>query len=402
MTVKTIFKVLIGTIFTIIVSCVILELFNVNASATQIKSLCNISTNQALRLFLQETYKSSGGNGRPDSGTNGQSGATNIQDIKTADNVVVVSGKFYNGISAASIWRQLYDNDNFKSVADLSEGESTTLIAKLGCGNKKVEYKLAYMSPSCKNEKEYRLNKAESGKIKTIYSNIAKFYAGRYDRARIDTLADTEVTYEMFMNDVDIVDKKSFAVSALTMADNMYTPSNLGFPYFDPTVLNKIFQWNLAKLLSTNTPDALKKDESGQYYVAYNGFRCYASKAYISNIEYYIYDMNNDSECNKLNQKIAIGKSDLSKLKKENNYATVVRIRYSIPIAYQGITPLKNIIKYAWDSEVDGNKNNTMYNSVETNINRSGAGQMDTSTQSMSNNKGELDSLGEIYFVLIR
>ena len=41
---------------------------------------------------------------------------------------------------------------------------------------------------------------------------------------------------------------------------------------------------------------------------------------------------------------------------KENDYVTVVGIEYRIPISYTGITPIKRIFNWVWNTEVSGFK----------------------------------------------
>ena len=196
------------------------------------------------------------------------------------------------------------------------------------------------------------------------------------------------------------------------MRSKFYTPVNIGFPYFDAEVVNKIFQWDLAMILSNGLSESIVQDESGKYYVNYKGFRCYVQDAYISDFEYYIIDTKTDAtklrDLTNLNasnlRNVDISASGTGTL--DNRYITVVSMKYKIPIAYQGISPLKNIIEYAWNNEVSGQTGSTV-NPLETDRSgMTGTGQYNLSPEYMTNDtaptNGALSTTGEIYYVLVR
>lgn len=400
MSVKTIFKVLIGTVFIIVASCLCVELFNVNTSAIQLKSACNMSANQAAELFTQETYK------QINSAT-GVGGAVNMPNVTAPDGSTYISGTFYNSTSSYALWQSIYAlNDNFKKVSDLTQGGSTYLDANLACGTRKVAYTFSEASSSCFNGNAYVIG-GDDNSIKTVYSNVAKLYAALYNHMQVQIDSSVTITYNDFISNSAKVARKSFATSALAMRNNRYTPVNIGFPYFDPTVTNRMFQWNLAQLLSNGATDSIMVDETGKKYVVFNGFRCYVSEAYITNFNYYIYDAHSSDGKLALKSKVALSSSELNGLtSSENDYVTVVGIEYTIPVSYQGITPLKNIFEYAWRSEVRGAQDNAVFNSIETTVNRAGSGTYNYTPSSLTNstnaNNGAFSTTGEIYYVLVR
>lgn len=294
MSVKTIFKTLIGTMVVIVLSCAIIELLNVELQSIQLNRLINLSGSQAAALFAQETYKT-------DTGT---AGSAAMEDIRTAHGGSYISGKFYGGnTSESAIYNSIYGGGEFKSWA----GSSTI------AGN--------WLSVDC---------------LSGVKSE------GDYGRAG-----------QMYRN-------------------NYVTPLNMGVPYMDKEVLQKMFRWNLAALLSNCNQEAIDSDADGIYCVHYNGFRIYASQAKITNLEYRVFDLTNMKDAqeyysltsinpkglngsistsvgtytpNTANMDVASGYGD------ERQYACIVGIEYEVPISYEGVTPMRQIFEYIWHSE---------------------------------------------------
>ena len=75
MSVKTIFKVLIGTIVIIVLSSLTIEMFNISTTGLQVNQISRLSAKQAATLFSQETYKQIGEDG----------GAVNADNIRDSD-----------------------------------------------------------------------------------------------------------------------------------------------------------------------------------------------------------------------------------------------------------------------------------------------------------------------------
>ena len=127
MSVKTIFKVILGTIATIVISSLVIELFNLELQSMQMTKLINVSGKQAAALFAQETYKSDSG-----------AGSANMPNLRTTDGGVYVSGNFYNGTSEASIYNSIYTSSEFRNWVGANRGKwlSVDCIASgLGLGS---------------------------------------------------------------------------------------------------------------------------------------------------------------------------------------------------------------------------------------------------------------------------
>lgn len=421
MSVKTIFKTLIGTIVCIVIISVCIELFNVNVSGLQIKTVCNMAAKQSAELFTQETYK---GEGDVYSYTEAKS--ANMKDIKASDGTVYISGNFYgNSRYTRDIWNNLYgaSNTTFKNVCTMSLGSSVSQTIHAGNSTAKtVIYKYEYCSPQVKYTDEtmgtrlvhqtypWSPYKGTNTPI-SIYKELGQLYAGIHESS-VNSAASATITFEQYKNNAPIVKQKSYAINAKRMKNKYYTPVNIGFPYFDAEVTNKIFQWDLAMILSNGLSESIVQDESGTYYINYKGFRCYVQDAYITNFNYYIIDAKTDSS-----QLRALTNMDASNLRDvvvtadndvnlENSYVTVVGIEYTIPIAYQGITPLKNIFEYVWNNEVNGQTGSTVDPLQTDRSGMTGTGTFSYATQNMTNSSnagnGALPATGEIYYVLVR
>lgn len=334
MSVKTIFKALLGTVIIIVVSSVIIELFNVMIYSTRIASLSKIAANQSAELFSQESYKHESG-----------SRTSNLSNIKYSAGVsddgniygsgTYVSGKIYDNLDTFSIWLDLYTSDPYKDFVN-------------DYGNNWYSLKI--------------MDKALSSNI-TIPSSPPAWN----DTAAQQEYLETSLAY-MYRT-------------------NHYTPLNMGIPYIGEygssaaksynrnSELDKMFVWNLTQLLSNCNPNNIRKDANGDMYVMYNGFRCYTKEAAITNVEYEVFNVTTSAGKNAFKKltsidasKLSIASNDLSNLtttigsgsnkRDERTNICVAYIEYSLPVSYKGITPISNIYEWIWNNEtrVDGYK----------------------------------------------
>lgn len=421
MSVKTIFKTIIGTIVVIVMISLCMELFNVNVTGMQIKTVASMAAKQSAELFSQESYKGVG-----DVYANTEARSANMKPILTADGTEYISGNFYgNSTTVSGIWNKLYGNSTtFNKVCTLnySGTNSTYSTVSVGGSVKRVNYSFVYMSNSVVNSNRKQGSRyihqtypwtsyGNRNNFVSIFKDLGQLYAGIYE-PQVDAAAAQTITFEDYINDSDSVRQKNYAVNAKKMKSKYYTPVNIGFPYFDPEVVNKIFQWDLAMILSNGTSNTITKDAYGKYCVKYKGFNCYVQDAYITDFEYYVIDTATDAaklreltnlDADKL-RTVDVSESGTGTL--DNRYVTVVGIKYNIPISYVGISPLKKIFEYTWNKEVSGLEGNEM-NSIGTDrTNMAGTGVYNDTAQSMTNSgdadNGELTTFGTIYYVLVR
>lgn len=320
MSVKTIFKALIGTIVIIVVSFLIIEVMNVSMSALQLNQITKMAAKQACVLYSQETYKI-----RTDGGE--LAGSINMPNVVDKNGVEYISGKFYDYADADLIYNKLYTSPEFKNWV-----QNNPAVIK---GNWKS--------------------------LQLI------------DRAlnRPSTLNVTYPTYNPSMSDLyyqGLVDEYSDAMLAKLYKDVKMTPLNMGVPYLDKETLNKMFMWNVGQLLSNCKPDSIVTDDNGNLYTAFSGFRVYSDAAYISELEYKTFDLKDPTDRNYFRQLTNIDTDNigfefnaeyLGTADDERERVCIVGIKYTIPIAYEGITPLKRLFNYVWNTEVQGTRGST-------------------------------------------
>lgn len=329
MSVQSIFKVLIGTMFLIVFSSLIVEIFNLSIVMHQMRASVQTALTKSCDLFAQETYKK-------DSTSNGTAGAGDLSNILTSDNSLYVSGNIYEKDTPGEIWKELYGPDSsFSSFLNTS---------------------------ALKSSGKYKWTSLELLEIATTNS--------------YDIFLDAGLPLNPTEEQINNYNKYAFAKA---YAENYYTPLNVGITYLDKATLEKIFQWNLTKLLTNGNSERIVKDESGNYYVQYNGFRCYANKATVS-ISYKVFDLNDSrttsstgavafakltgiGDPNAANQG-SLGFADRNNTTfiqdtmgietDERTKICVAAVTYSMPVAYEGITPVKEVFEFAFKREVQG------------------------------------------------
>ena len=273
MSVKTIFKTLIGTIFIIVMMSVIIEFFNINIYGMMIPQYMQLAADQSCTLFTQETFRT---------GVNG--GAISENEIFAADGTTYSGGvggnfhQFYGNLtSSKDIWESLYkNNSNFKQNFTKTYIPGTVYTE---CNNLLATY---YNSSSTIGSRIPELESlaimaANNGNVQTVIPP-----------ANLWDLSENSMTY------IDYVNK----TRANTYIQNMYTPVNLGIPYMDQDVVTKMFKWNLTQLLSNCDSDRIQKNDKGQYYVNFNGFAVLTQQARITKLTYHVIDLNTQDTIN--------------------------------------------------------------------------------------------------------
>lgn len=320
--VKRIFATLIGTIVVIVLSSCIVEIVNISIIAIQLQQTVRFSCDKALTLYSQESYKQ-----RTDSSGTVSGGSIDIRNIPARDGTVYMSGKFYDHDTVPEIYNDLYGSGSdfpawVNSVGSTGNWKSINLLNRY-------------------------LNDRGSFSQTTMpdYEAMYNIYGGAVDR-RYNTAVD-EYT--------DFLVGKSYV-------DTYMTPLNFGVPYVDDDVALRMFRWNLTQMLYANNPDMIRIDDDGNYYVAYKGFRIYANQATL-NLEYRVYDLTDNSQKSQFMQLTNINPSNLGfsydieylgTNDDERQRVCVIGASFTVPMAYEGITPLKSIFEYVWNTEVDG------------------------------------------------
>lgn len=287
MGVKTIFKALIGTTVLIVLSSLIIELINISANSSNIRSLVNLSLRQSCIYFSQETYKIGKGNG------------ISLYDEHGNE---LISAFYYPQGTEEEIYRKLYSTVDFRAYASNYSGKSEEL-----------------------NKLAFGLNSKHN-----LGASIPPISS-----------ANAEV--------------------GIRYVTNMVTPINLGKVYLDRETLENIFKYNIAMVLggSNNANIRYILDDLGniRYYTNFKGYRIYYKEASITNINYKVLDLEDTTDQRDFKHITGMDADyyinylrDIDSSIKEDKYFTVASIEYSVPIQYEGISPLKNIMKYIFNN----------------------------------------------------
>lgn len=368
MTVKSIFKTLIGTILVIVVSSLLIEMFNLSVVSMQISMISKMAIKQSCELLSQETYRNGSG-----------SGAIAMNDVVDKNGNSYISGDFYNvGLSPASVyyadtvWNKIYNSANFLSFSAGGEYET--------------------------QDSEHNIVKVNvSTGITDNCANLALLAYG------IKTGGSASYTLTSGWDATDEqLQRKSDCSRANMMFSKRYTSANLGIPYMDADIINRMYRWNLAQLLSNCNPENIHTDETGEMYVMFKGFRVYCQYATVDEITYKAYtslredvasdyglsvgtdaltgvgkqqefykstnikpgdtqtgytsakakdliqiDVKGYSDMN-LGKSVAVKPTTIQggNIRYDNIIIPTVELSYKSPVTYEGITPLRNIVTY--------------------------------------------------------
>ena len=373
MSVKTIFKVLLGTIVIIVSSFVIIELFNISVVSLQIRHAQDTAMRQSCELFTQETYKQLSDS----KSASGKAGSTYLPEIEDYEGNLYVGGEGIYGTgtyTVDAIYKELYtkSNSNFRRAINDSDSRVKGF-----------------------------------SKLINSYRNLDLLYLGILNNGN---LPKTTVNWS---SSAALLQKNIDAEQANSFYKKYYTPANLGIPYLDPDCIDRIYKWNLTKLLSENNPDNIKRwdpdhyndpsseDKSLPVGIYYKGFMIYPTLTTrnVKEIRYHAYNMsgktytfmdvgqiNPTSILNPSMTTISITgpKNHLTSdtgLKftnspdgngiylgadsnlettyngvpiPDNKVVTTVSVKYTTAVSYVGITPLKSLFAYIWNTQVDG------------------------------------------------
>ena len=315
MSVQTIFKVLLGTMAFIVISSLLVEIFNLQIVSLRLASLSRLAASQSAELFAQESYKDEGGQR-----------SSNLYNIMAPDGSIYIDGTIYGSGSSTDIWTSIYTTEAYKAFSrDFGHNW----------------YSLGIFDLALQTGGNASASLPSWGEI-----NSAQMEA--YNKAMM----------------------------ANTFYANMYTPLNIGIPYIgeyanasgnDNSVLDRAFKWNLAQLLSNCNPENIVTDETGTH-VQFSGFRCFVDEAKIERVTYQVYDLKTASgkaafkqltgisaDAVGNSQGLAIGDTaNLTALvdgQDERKNVCVAFIEYSLPVSYKGVTPIRNIFEWVWNRE---------------------------------------------------
>lgn len=214
----------------------------------------------------------------------------NMPDILNENNLPIISGTFYSGSTEKEVYDKLYkDNDNFRTWAEKHSGKWSAFDLLL--------LGMGIPSKAAQTEENYYLG---------------KFYS-----------------------------------------DSLVTPINIGITYLDKDTVERIAKWNLAEIFSVGNPNVIVDKAGSEPYIRYKGFRIYPQSARLREIEYTI--INAVSEADKFREITGIDPTRLGFDGPTDERANIciANIKYSVPIAYEGVSPLKKIMEFVWNKELE-------------------------------------------------
>lgn len=323
MSVKTIFRAIIGTVVAMVVIALFVEYINVSTTSTIMRGTIIQSINKACDYYAQETYKT---------GALGNV-VGNMVDIQGRAGTIAGIGKFYPGNTAKTVYNELYT----------SSSDFTWFM------------------------KTY----------KGMWKDLDMLYYGLHKSS-------LPGGYILTDNDKALGEE---------YAKFMWTPLNLYITYLDRQVLEKIARYNIVLTLSNGNPNNIYNDTGSSEYVLFKGFKIYYNNIRINSIDYVVYDLTDTNERKEAEE---ILNFDLSSLSANNNKLCMAFINYAVPISYEGVTPLKQIMKFVWDSTVEGLNNKSPVLGTGGTFNEFN---LDTLTQNTSS--GTLPIDGQIVYVHI-
>lgn len=295
-------------------------------------------------------------------------GMTSIADIVDNQNRLYISGDFYGSDNAEEVYRKMY------SKQPIGSGNFTEWLTS---------------TPELYKSGSY-LKWEELDTFNRILNNPSSL---RSSLSSTDMDRQHLLEYQKYSN-------------GKRMVTEMYTPINMGIPYLDKDITNHMFQWNLASILSHCNKENIRTDEAGKQYVYYSGYRVYVQDAKITNYDYQVFDLTDTTQCRKFTELTNMTQPDLLAYSgiQDRNYVMLVGIEYTVPMTYEGITPLKRIYEYAMsdDTQVEGYGNNQIVANTHKNYIYS-VGNMSLGGENGGNaGGGKMSRSGRVMFSLIR
>lgn len=301
LSVKGVFKTLIGTMLLIVFSSLFVEYINITATTTFMNGMMSRSVEKSCDYFAQETYKNDGADG-------------NVSTIVDSKGQPFCSGTFYKA-GKEETYRSLYGSDS--AFADWYKSEySIDMKNQAGTGNKPLWLNLEILA------KGLKLN---TGSLTSGDAALGKSYV------------------ENMMSPLNLgipyLDKDT--VTKIAQWNLTYNLSE-GF--------NSRLHMNETENVSGNTV-ALRP------YVVYHGFRVFTKDLEINSIDYDVYDIR--TQAGRDNFKSATNmeaaqlyggenKNDIANIANldERAYIGVATINYTVPMQYVGVTPMRSIINF--------------------------------------------------------
>lgn len=315
---KSVIKILGLTLTVPMIIFLLLEMFNISLTPVYMKGIITKAVEESCNFFAQETYKTD-----DDSPVFRSTKDILFSSRDVGNNrVVAVSGDFFEHSTQDEIYQDIYYSDDFKNFL---AGDSFTLI---------------------KGSEITKTNK------KGLWQNLDRLACG------ISNQNAWNIPQRNMSNDYKVIGSN--------YVDNHVTALNLGVTYLDRTIIEKIAKWNMvanlyrgkAEQIHMHSPGIIGTDEAKAMYdyVMYDGFKVYYNTFKITDIKYTVYDLSTSRGRSEFANIVHVGEDtgagytywkDLGiKGGDERRNVCVAEINYTMQIGYDGITPIKQAIKF--------------------------------------------------------
>lgn len=463
MDVKTVFKTIFLTITLLGVVTLLTELYNASVNSALLRQKLDSAAESSLNYFNQESF-------RTDYKGGASSATVNLPSFMSSANPlnVYVSGEFYDHAGNA-VWQASemfnwypggtsgigYDDSRaveIWKIAMLNDSTNRTYSysALVNGENLGFDYNCKKLPRVTSNLSPY--NAVVPGTIEpfsALCSGQPKKYLGIVNRYTEDinetTRWNTYTNYNSYSRVTNTLDSYNmiggagyndeytthgefqllYSLGSLNSlmhikdaVDKGYTPANTGFPMFS-WQLNRMFRWHLCSTFSgvgvnedptsgSYTSPAIDVDEDGNECIRWNGFNIYADAARITDINYYAYNLYDNSDLNAFCQRAGLDATTFVTNSKKYkipgydqlgfantvvdesgnpfSFAMVVDIEYSVPVAYRGITPFRRVINWIQRDRKAGYAGFTSGNTDPT---ASGIAEYDYATTNMTGGVGD-------------
>ena len=337
--VKLIWKVLIACILIPPIILLVIELFNVEMTGSQLATSLRSSIMMACDYYSQESYRS-----------------TAVSGNKVLSDAAPITFSHEDGHNTGN-----FNTVTVTTAVHSSEGDTAGLngvfYTKSGTGDAmhKSCYDNLYGSKLTKVKSVFHSSNLNSAKSNAAY---ADYLPKRISHNGQDL--------------VDFVDSKTTEMGGSQfVSDMLITPMNLGITYMDQDTLERICRYMLCQKLggivnssSVNTTSPIRDDwltgDSGtmDIRINYRGFLIRPSSFEITNIDYIHYDLTNNYDVE------AFARLSGNSIETVNNYypeeIIVASVQYEpSDIRYIGITAFQGILRWMasgrpWNGRVSG------------------------------------------------
>ena len=393
--VKFIFRTLIGTIFTMAISFVLIEAFNISVTSMMLKQYTKLSVKKSCELFSQETYREKDAMYKP--------------AVLNADGGVYLSADdcdFYNVRTVADsliknqTWTNIYKNPS--NTADPNTRFASAINSI---------YSAATTQSGNGSEADGRGPATSITSSADIANKVPELQSFKYiaDRTIKET---TAISYPTGIDawtasESDLTEFRN-KTRAQTYLKNHYTPINLGIPYLDTQVITKIARYNLTQLLSNSNSNSIQTIDGVNYFVNYKGCAVWCNQLSVTSVNYIVCDLTTLAGRNWLKRNCNIdtkGLTGYSPITGEptsvgstisNNIVYVAEVDYSVPVSYIGITPIRNLYNYIF------NRGTKIVVGIDGVADAQTASTWNNATQTMTSTTDGVISVGKLYFTLVR